>query len=75
MLLSEQEQCKNHFSQSIGESFLSFGFSGSFVVPVRRLLPAGGLWAAGETRFVASRGKGKMKAAGFSVVRECSAWR
>lgn len=54
---------------------MSFGFSGSFAVPVRRLLTAGGLWVAGEARFMASRGKGKMKAAGFSVVRECSAWR
>lgn len=54
---------------------MSFGLSGSFVVSVRRLLAAGGLWVAGETRFMASKGKGKMKAAGFSAVRDCSAWR
>lgn len=59
----------------MGESFLSFGLSGSFVVSVRRLLTARGLWVAGETRFMASKGQGKMKAAGFSAVRECSAWR
>jgi len=76
--VTDQGQCGNHFwdsSQSMGESFLSFGLSGSFVVPVRRLLAAGGLWIAGDSRFMESKGKGKMKAAGFSAVRECSAWR
>lgn len=58
----------------MGES-LSFGLSGSFAVSVRRLLTVEGLWVAGETRFMASKGKGKMKAVGFSAVRECSAWR
>lgn len=59
----------------MGESFLSSELSGSFVVAVRRLLTAGGLWVAGETKFMASKGKGKMKAGGFSAVRECRAWR
>lgn len=57
----------------MGESFLSFMLSGSCEVSVMMLLTPGGLRVAGETRFVGSKGKGKMKAAGFSAARECSA--
>lgn len=57
----------------MGESFLSFTPSGSFVVSVVRLLAPGELWVAGEIRFMGSKGRGKMKAAGFSAARECRA--
>lgn len=57
----------------MGESFLSFTPSGSFVVSVVRLLAPRELWVAGEIRFMGSKGRGKMKAAGFSAARECRA--
>lgn len=43
------------------------------MVSVMMLFTPGGLRVAEETRFVGSKGKGKMKAAGFSAARECSA--